>query len=81
MITRFAEAINMPVAHTMSGKGSIACTSPLNAGIFGRYDRIANRLIDESDVLLVVGYYHSLAHSLQALEVELPEGVPDALTY
>ena len=33
------------------------------------------------DVLLVVGYYHSLAHSLQALEVELPEGVPDLLTY
>ncbi len=33
------------------------------------------------DVLVVVGYYHSLAHSLQALEVELPEGVPDALTY
>ena len=55
MITRFAEAINMPVAHTMSGKGSIACTSALNAGIFGRYDRIANQLIDESDVLLVVG--------------------------
>ena len=33
------------------------------------------------DVLLVVGYYHSLAHSLQALEVELPEGVPDAMNY
>ena len=33
------------------------------------------------DVLVVVGYYHSLAHSLQALEVELPEGVQDALTY
>ncbi len=33
------------------------------------------------DVLVVVGYYHSLAHSLQALEVELPDGVQDALTY
>ncbi len=33
------------------------------------------------DVLVVVGYYHSLAHSLQALEVELPEGVQNALTY
>ena len=33
------------------------------------------------DVLLVVGYYHGLAHSLQALEVELPEGVASALTY
>ena len=33
------------------------------------------------DVLVVVGYYHSLAHSLQALEVELPEGTSTALTY
>ena len=39
----------------MSGKGAIACTSPLNAGLFGRYDRIANALIEESDCLLVVG--------------------------
>ena len=33
------------------------------------------------DVLLVVGYYHTLAHCLQALEVDLPEGVTSALTY
>ena len=33
------------------------------------------------DVLAVVGYYHGLAHCLQALEVELPEGVQDTLTY
>jgi 4-carboxymuconolactone decarboxylase len=33
------------------------------------------------DVLAVVAYYHGLAHSLQALEVELPEGVKSALTY
>jgi acetolactate synthase I/II/III large subunit len=51
----FAERHAIPVAHTMSGKGAIACTSPLSAGLFGRYDRIANRLIEESDCLLVVG--------------------------
>ncbi|MBL3706008.1 thiamine pyrophosphate-binding protein [Sulfitobacter sp. BDSS02] len=51
----FAEAMQIPVAHTMSGKGAIACTSPLSAGLFGRYDRIANALIEESDCLLVVG--------------------------
>ena len=50
-----AEAAQIPVAHTMSGKGAIACTSPLSAGLFGRYDRIANDLIDESDCLLVIG--------------------------
>ena len=45
----------IPVAHTMSGKGAIPCTSPLSAGLFGRYDRIANALIAASDCLLVVG--------------------------
>ena len=33
------------------------------------------------DVLVVSGYYHTLAHCLQALEVELPEGTSTALTY
>jgi alkylhydroperoxidase family enzyme len=33
------------------------------------------------DVLVVVAYYHGLAHCLQALEVELPEGMTSALTY
>jgi acetolactate synthase-1/2/3 large subunit len=50
-----AHAINLPVAHTMTGKGAIACSDPLSAGLFGRYDRIANKLIDQSDCLLVVG--------------------------
>jgi hypothetical protein len=31
--------------------------------------------------LVVVSYYHGLAHLLQALDVELPEGVTSALTY
>jgi acetolactate synthase-1/2/3 large subunit len=51
----FAEAARIPVAHTMSGKGAIACTHPLSAGLFGRYDRIANGLIAESDCLFVIG--------------------------
>ncbi|MBX2823148.1 MAG: thiamine pyrophosphate-binding protein [Gammaproteobacteria bacterium] len=54
-VTRFAEDNGIPVAHTMSGKGSIACTSNLSAGIFGRYDRIANDLITESDCIIVAG--------------------------
>ena len=50
-----ADAQGIPVAHTMSGKGAISCASDLSAGLFGRYDRIANSLIDDSDCLLVVG--------------------------
>jgi acetolactate synthase I/II/III large subunit len=50
-----AEAHSIPVAHTMSGKGGIACTHPLSVGLFGRYSRIANELIEASDCLLVVG--------------------------
>lgn len=55
ILTALSEAARIPVAHTMSGKGAIPCTSPLSAGLFGRYDRIANDLIEDSDCLLVVG--------------------------
>lgn len=54
-MSAFAERYNIPVAHTMSGKGAIACIHPLSAGLFGRYDRIANTLIEQSDCLLVIG--------------------------
>jgi acetolactate synthase-1/2/3 large subunit len=54
-VAAFAHAHNIPVAHTMSGKGAVACTDPLSAGLFGRYDRIANGLIAEADVLIVAG--------------------------
>ena len=51
----FSRAQGIPVAHTMSGKGAIACCDPHSAGLFGRYDRIANGLMAESDCLLVLG--------------------------
>ena len=51
----FSRAQGFPVAHTMSGKGAIACCDPHSAGLFGRYDRIANGLMAESDCLLVLG--------------------------
>ena len=54
-LAAFAEAQSIPVAHTMSGKGGIACTHALNVGLFGRYARIANELIEASDCLLVAG--------------------------
>ena len=54
-LARLAEADGIPVAHTLTGKGAVPCASPLSAGLFGRYDRIANALIEASDCLLVVG--------------------------
>ncbi|WP_341894593.1 thiamine pyrophosphate-binding protein [Ferrovibrio terrae] len=50
-----AEQEGIPVAHTMSGKGAISCNHPLSAGVFGRYSRIANELVEASDCLIVVG--------------------------
>ncbi|MVW78101.1 thiamine pyrophosphate-binding protein [Bordetella sp. 02P26C-1] len=54
-VQAFAENLDVPVAHTLSGKGAIACTHDLNAGLFGRYSRIANDLIAAADCLFVVG--------------------------
>jgi acetolactate synthase-1/2/3 large subunit len=54
-LLRLAEGLDIPVAHTISGKGGIPCTHPLSAGLFGRYSRIANDLIEAADLLLVVG--------------------------
>ena len=54
-LVEFADALNVPVAHTMTGKGAIPCTHRLSMGVFGRYDRIANQLIEQSDLVIVVG--------------------------
>src|SRR5262250_2843917 len=54
-LAALAEAQAIPVAHTMSGKGGLPCTHALNVGLFGRYARIANELIEASDCLVVVG--------------------------
>jgi 4-carboxymuconolactone decarboxylase len=47
------------------------------------FEALRSRLGDAGviDVLAVAGYYHTLAHCLQALEVELPEGMTSELTY
>jgi acetolactate synthase I/II/III large subunit len=54
-LLELAERHDLPVAHTLSGKGSIPCTHDLSIGLFGRYSRIANELIERSDCLIVVG--------------------------
>ncbi|QEC50633.1 thiamine pyrophosphate-binding protein [Baekduia soli] len=50
-----AERHRLPVAHTLSGAGVLRSDNPLSLGLFGRYSRIANELIEASDCLLVVG--------------------------
>lgn len=73
-LQELAETLNIPVAHTMSGKGSIACTHALSAGLYGRYSRIANDLIEKSDCLLVVG--GKLGEIPTKRFALMPDGVP-----
>ena len=73
-LTALAEAQSLPVAHTMTGKGAIACTHPLSAGLFGRYDRIANELIAHADCLLVAGC--KLGEIATRRFTLIPDGVP-----
>jgi acetolactate synthase-1/2/3 large subunit len=73
-LQRLAEKLSIPVAHTMSGKGGIACTDPLSAGLFGRYSRIANDLVAAADCLLVVGC--KLGEIPTRRYALLPKGVP-----
>ena len=54
-LTNFAESFSIPVAYTLTGKGALSGASPLSIGLFGRYDRIANPLVEASDCLIVVG--------------------------
>jgi acetolactate synthase I/II/III large subunit len=73
-LQRLAESCAIPVAHTMSGKGAVACTHALSAGLFGRYSRIANDLVAASDCLIVIGCkLGDIATRRYAL---LPQGVP-----
>ncbi len=55
VLTHVAQENGIPVAHTLTGKGAIPCTDAMSVGLFGRYDRIANGLIAESDAILVIG--------------------------
>jgi acetolactate synthase I/II/III large subunit len=54
-LAALAARLRVPVATTISGKGSIAEDDPLALGVFGRYSRTANAAIAQADVLLVVG--------------------------
>jgi len=56
-LTRFAEELQIPVAHTFMGKGAVPWTSPvslLTIGILPRDHELAG--IDDSDVVICAGY-------------------------
>ena len=73
-LDRFATDLNIPVAHTLSGKGCLAGNHPLCAHLFGRYDRIANELIKGSDLLISVGFkFGEIATNRYSL---IPKNVP-----
>ena len=73
-LTRFARTFSIPVGHTLSGKGSIPCNDPLSLGLFGRYSRIANDVLERADCILVIGCkLGEIATKRYALP---PKGVP-----
>ncbi|HEX9339676.1 MAG TPA: acetolactate synthase large subunit [Thermoplasmata archaeon] len=56
-LTAFAEALNIPVAHTFMGKGTVPWTSPmslLTVGVLPRDYELAG--LDASDLVICVGY-------------------------
>ena len=70
----FAEAQGIPVAHTLSGKGSIPCVHELSLGLFGRYSRTANDALEAADAILTVGC--KLGEIATKRYVLPPKGVP-----
>jgi acetolactate synthase-1/2/3 large subunit len=55
-LLEFVETLEIPAAHTLSGKGALPCAHPRCLNLFGRYDRIANHFIKSADVLVALGF-------------------------
>jgi len=54
-LAALAERLDAPVAHTLTGKGAVACTDPRSIGLLGRFTRYANDVLPDADVILVAG--------------------------
>lgn len=55
-VRELAEALRLPVATTLGGKGAIAEDSELAVGVIGRYSRrVANEVLADADLVLVIG--------------------------
>jgi len=57
MLTRFAEAFQIPVAHTFMGKGAVSYRNPLSLSSIGTqaWDSVSCG-VDRADVVIAVGY-------------------------
>ena len=73
-LRRLAEAQTIPVAYTISGKGSISDDNALCVGLVGRYSRFANELLAASDLLIAVGC--KLGEIATARWTVVPAGLP-----
>src|SRR5207244_3294344 len=55
-VQELAEALSLPVATSMGGKGAIREDHELALGVIGRYSRkVANDIVQECDLALVIG--------------------------
>jgi acetolactate synthase-1/2/3 large subunit len=73
-LQQLSESFLIPVAYTFSGKGAMPDVHPLSVGLFGRWSRIANDLIEKSDCILSVGCkMGEVATKRYSL---MPKGVP-----
>lgn len=56
VLTRFAEALSIPVATSLGGKGAISEDHDLSVGTIGRNSRVVgNNTVREADVVLAIG--------------------------
>lgn len=55
-LVQLAEKLQIPVATSLNGKGTILETHPLAVGLVGTYSRVcANRAVSEADLVLFIG--------------------------
>jgi acetolactate synthase-1/2/3 large subunit len=55
-VVKLAEYMFIPVATTLSGKGTIPDDHPLSIGIAGRYSSsLANKIVEDTDVVFYIG--------------------------
>ena len=73
-LTALAEALALPVATSLTGKGAIPENHPLSLSMCGRFDRYANQFVAEADLILAVGT--KLGELVTSRWSAVPKGTP-----